>query len=92
MKVVATGTSALRNKKNAPQRIKVEKLLYSESDDRWTSMQKTTGFTTAVLAKLIADGRAGPGAFPPEIALDPKIVLEALKKDFNIYERTTPLK
>ena len=87
MKVVAISKSAI-----ADERIKIEKLLYSESDENWTSMQKTTGFTTAVLAKLIADGYASPGAYPPEIALDPKVVLKTLEKDFNIYERTTPLK
>src|SRR3989344_991975 len=87
MKVEAVGKSAIRN-----ERIKVEKLLYVESDENWNAMQKTTGFTTAVIAKLIAEGKALPGAMPPEIALDPSVVLDALRKDFKIYERATPLK
>ncbi|MDO8555117.1 MAG: saccharopine dehydrogenase C-terminal domain-containing protein [bacterium] len=87
MKIVAIGKSAFSD-----ERIMVEKLLCSYSDENWNSMQKTTGFTTAVLARLIAEGKASPGSTPPEIALDSSLVLNSLKKDFHIYERTTLLK
>ena len=89
MKVIANGISAIKNRRDKIMRIKIEKLLNVTSDKTWTSMQKTTGFTTAVLARLIAEGKAKLGAYPPEVALDPEIVLESLKKDFCIYERTT---
>lgn len=85
LKVVAIGKA-----KTTGKLTKVEYFLHVESDDIWNSMQKTTGFTTAVLAKLIAESKAATGAYPPEIALDPSIVLEALKNDFAIYSRKTP--
>ncbi len=86
LKVVAKGKS-----KTTGRPIMIEKFMNVESDENWTSMQKSTGFTTAVIAKLIAEGYASTGAYPPEIALNPKLVLDALKKDFSIYERQTPL-
>jgi len=86
MKVIARGESAVYG-----ERVEVEKLFCVQSDTHWNSMQKSTGFTTAVLAKLIAEGKAAPGALPPEMALDSSIVLEALKNDFTIRECTTPL-
>ena len=85
MKVVAIGKA-----KTTGKRTKIECFMRVESDATWNSMQKTTGFTTAILAKLIAEGKAASGAYPPEIALDPKLVLDAIKKDFSIYERRTP--
>lgn len=92
MKVVAEGKmhpDLEIDKKSG--RIRVEKLVRVNSDENWSSMQKSTGFTTAVLARLIADGKAKPGAYPPEIALDPATALDALKNDFYIYERTISL-
>jgi len=85
LKVVAVGKT-----KTTGKRTKIECLMNVESDENWTSMQKSTGFTTAVIAKLIAEGKAATGAYPPEIAISPKMVLDALKKDFSIYERKTP--
>ncbi len=86
LRVAATGKSKVTGRP-----IMIENFMNVESDENWTSMQKSTGFTTAVIAKLIAEGRAATGAYPPEIAIPPKLVLDALKKDFAIYERQTPL-
>ena len=86
LKVAAKGKSKITGRQ-----IMIEKIMNVESDENWTSMQKSTGFTTAVIAKLIAEGKASAGAYPPEIAIPPKLVLDALKKDFSIYERQTPL-
>ncbi len=86
LRVVAVGKAMATGK-----RTKIECFMNVESDENWTSMQKSTGFTTAVIAKLIAEGHASTGAYPPEIALPPKLILDALKKDFAIYERQTPL-
>lgn len=91
MKVVATGTSAVKNLKNKSVRIKIEKMFTINSNKNWTSMQIGTGFTTAILAKLIAEGKAKPGARPPEIALNSELVSGSLTDDFCIYERVTPL-
>jgi len=85
LRVVAIGKA-----KTTGKRTKIECFMYVESDNTWNSMQKSTGFTTAVLAKLIAEGKATVGAYPPEITMNPKLVLDALKKDFPIYERQTP--
>lgn len=79
--------------KNTEKKIKVTRTIYAESDNDFNSMQKSTGFTTAVIAKLIAEGHAKPGAHPPEIALDPKETVKALSKEIPvIQEFVTPLK
>lgn len=85
LKIVALGKA-----KSTGKRTKIEYFMCEKSDENWTSMQKATGFTTAVIAKLIASGEAATGAYPPEIALDPQTVIEALKKDSLIYWRKTP--
>lgn len=85
--IVAEGTHKYTDKK-----IKVERTLYIESDDDFNSMQKATGFTTAVIAKMIAENKAKTGAHPPEIALDTEDASERLSKEIPIIrERVTPL-
>lgn len=86
LRVVAIGKA-----ETTGRRTKIEYLMRVESDDTWNSMQQSTGFTTAVIAKLIAEGKASTGAYPPEIALNPQIVLTELRKDFSIYWRKTPI-
>ncbi len=66
--------------------VKLERALCVLSDENWTSMQKATGFSAAVMAKLVAKGVAAKGGFPPEIALRPELVLSELKNDFSISE------
>ncbi|MDP2669352.1 MAG: saccharopine dehydrogenase C-terminal domain-containing protein [bacterium] len=87
LRVTAIGKSA-----ETLRRTKIESLMHVRSDKNFNSMQKPTGFTAALMAKLIAEGKARRGAYPAGIALDPEDVLDAVKKDFYIYERTTPLK
>lgn len=72
--------------KNTDKKIKVARTLYVESDNDFNSMQKATGFTAAVIAKLIAEGRAKPGAHPPEIALDPEGTAKALTKEIPVIQ------
>ena len=86
MVVRAEGVQKITGKK-----IKIERMVKVESDENFNSMQTATGFTAAVIAKLIAEGHAKPGAHPPEMALDPNLALQALKKDFAINETQTPL-
>ncbi|KKT57040.1 MAG: hypothetical protein UW49_C0008G0002 [Candidatus Giovannonibacteria bacterium GW2011_GWB1_44_23] len=74
LRVVAIGKA-----KTTGKRTKIECFMYVESDNTWNSMQKSTGFTTAVLAKLIAEGKATVGAYPPEITMNPKLVLDFRK-------------
>ena len=71
---------------NTGKKIKALRTLYVESDNDFNSMQKATGFTTAVLAKMIAEGRAKPGAYPPEIALNPEEAVKALSKEIPVTQ------
>src|SRR3989344_2947053 len=87
LRVTAIGKSA-----ETSRRTKIEALMHVRSDKDFNSMQIPTGFTAALMAKLIAEGKARRGAYPAGIALAPEDVLDAVKKDFYIYERTTPLK
>ncbi|MBI2023052.1 hypothetical protein HYT01_00605 [Candidatus Giovannonibacteria bacterium] len=73
------------------KKIKVEARMVVRSDETWTSMQKCTGFSAAISAKLIAEGKASPGAYPPEMALDTSEAVLELTKEFGIYVNTTPL-
>jgi len=76
---------------NTGKKIKVFRTLYVESDNDFNSMQKTTGFTAAVIANMIVKGKAKPGANPPEIALNPEETIEALSGALPIIqEYTTP--
>ena len=85
MKAVVVG------KRGQGEKVEIEKEMMVRSDENWTSMQIATGFSAAIIAKLVADGKAKPGAHPPEIALDTNSAIEALKKDFRIFDKTTPL-
>ncbi len=78
--------------KNGGEKIKAERTIYVESDQDWNSMQKTTGFAAADIAILIAEGKAKPGAYPPERALDAEAALNKINKDLPvIQEYITPL-
>ncbi|MBI4158242.1 MAG: saccharopine dehydrogenase NADP-binding domain-containing protein [Candidatus Yanofskybacteria bacterium] len=45
-----------------------------------TAMQRTTGFTTAVIAEMIAEGKTKPGVCTPENAFDDSGVNEILER------------
>lgn len=77
--------------KNTEKKIIAERTFYIESDDDFNSMQKATGFTTAVIAKMIAAGRAKPGAHPPETALDPEATAKVLAEEIPIIQEFVTL-
>lgn len=55
--------------------------LYDEEKDGFTSMSRTTGFTTAVITRLVAQKEVGYGVTPPET-----IGKDSSKHDFIIDE------
>ncbi|MFP4142674.1 MAG: saccharopine dehydrogenase family protein [Thermoplasmata archaeon] len=61
--------------------------LYDEEKDDFTSMARTTGFTTAIVAKLLAEGEFGSGVIPPE-CLDREtcetVLSEVKERDISI--------
>ena len=56
--------------------------LYDDSTGL-TAMQRTTGFTTAVMAEMIAEGKAKPGVNTPENAFDIFGINEIIKRLSN---------
>jgi len=51
-------------------------------DDTFSAMQRTTGFSTAIMAKMVLDGETERGAYPPELAIDSeKFMREAEKRN-----------
>jgi len=51
-------------------------------DGIFSAMQRTTGFSTAIMAKMVLDGETDAGAFPPELAIDSeKFMKEAEKRN-----------
>ena len=51
-------------------------------DGAFSAMQRTTGFSTAIMAKMVLDGYAEKGVYPPELAIDSeKFMREAEKRN-----------
>jgi len=54
-------------------------------DENFTAMERTTGFSAAIVAIMQARGETPKGALPPELSVNPEKFLEELKKrGFNI--------
>ena len=49
-------------------------------DRKFSAMQRTTAFPTAIIAKMILDGEIEKGAHPPELAVNFEKFMEELKK------------
>jgi len=49
-------------------------------DGTFSAMARTTGFSTAIIAKMIADGKIKEGAYPPELAVNFDEFMKELKK------------
>ncbi len=56
-------------------------------DDKFSAMQRTTGFPTAIIAKMILDGMTKEGAYPPEIAIDAEKFMKELKKRNIVWKK-----
>lgn len=65
------------------------KIIWREYEDEnnraFTAMQKTTGFSAAIVAIMQAKGKVPKGALSPEIAVSPQMFLKELeKRGFNL--------
>ncbi|MCD6448193.1 MAG: saccharopine dehydrogenase NADP-binding domain-containing protein [Thermoplasmata archaeon] len=49
-------------------------------DGVFSAMQRTTGFSTAIIARMVADGETRAGAYPPELAVDGEKFMEEARK------------
>ncbi len=49
-------------------------------DEKFSAMQRTTGFPTAVIAKFIIDGDIKEGAYPPELAINEEKFFKEIEK------------
>jgi lysine 6-dehydrogenase len=66
-------------------RLKINWMDYYEEKTGFTAMERTTGFSAAIVAIMQAKGEVPKGALPPERAVNPESFLEELKKrGFNI--------
>ena len=55
----------------------------------WTAMQRTTGFSTAIVAQMVSQGRVPSGCFGCESAVDPhEFFKEAEKRGFELKRWT----
>lgn len=63
------------------ERKEISYRLYDEEKDGFTSMSRTTGFTTAVITRLVADEKVEYGVVPLEI-----LGKDRSKHDFIIEE------
>jgi len=59
---------------------KMELIDYYDDKSGFSAMARTTGFSTAIIAKMVLDGEVKEGAFPPEIAVDFQKFIAELKR------------
>lgn len=67
---------------------KMELIDYYDEKNGFSAMARTTGFPTAIIAKMILDGEIKEGAFPPEISVDFQKFIEELKKRGIVWRKT----
>ncbi|HID16003.1 MAG TPA: saccharopine dehydrogenase [Candidatus Atribacteria bacterium] len=70
---------------------------YYDSEEKITSMGRTSGFPCAIMARMIVKGEVkGPGVIPPEIALTPskfeEFTRELAKRNIVVSETITTIK
>ncbi|KAA0004017.1 MAG: hypothetical protein FE044_00795 [Thermoplasmata archaeon] len=58
----------------------MEAFLIDYHDGIFSAMQRTTAFPTAIIAKMVADGKIEKGAYPPEIAINFDEFINELRK------------
>lgn len=81
-RVLATGRTGGR-----PARTIVDLRAHADADLGFTAMEETTGWHAAIVCHLMAAGRIPPGATPVELAVDPKVMLDELRRrGFDITE------
>ncbi len=57
-----------------------EEMQMIDYHNNFSAMARTTGFSTAIIAKMILDGEIKEGAHPPEIAVDAEKFMKELEK------------
>jgi len=63
-----------------PVRIQIDIFDKQDPETEFTSMERLTGFSAAIVTREVAEGRVGPGAVRYENAMTGKAFLEELKK------------
>lgn len=58
----------------------IEMIDYWDDESGFSAMARTTGFPTAIIAKMILDGYVPPGAYPPETVVDYSLFIKEIKK------------
>ncbi len=66
--------------KDGGERITIDVLDHFDERTGFTAMERTTAFSAAAVAHLIATGGVEPGPRPAELAVDPKAYIAALRK------------
>jgi lysine 6-dehydrogenase len=74
-RVIVKGTSGGR-----PSTAVVDLRAFRDDELGFSAMEQTTGWHAAIVAHLMASGRAAPGARPPEEAVDSAVVVEELRR------------
>lgn len=65
----------------------MELIDYYDEKGGFSGMARTTGFSTAIIAKMVLDGEIREGAFPPEVAVDFQKFINELKKRRIVWRR-----
>jgi len=61
-----------------------------DEETGFTAMERTTGFHAAIVARMLAAGMIESGVHPPELAVEPQVMLEELwVRGFEITESIT---
>jgi lysine 6-dehydrogenase len=73
-KVVARG-----RRRGRPSQVTVDLRVYPDNDLGFTAMEQATGWHAAIVCHLMASGGISPGATPVELAVEPSVMVEALR-------------
>ncbi|MDH4215247.1 MAG: saccharopine dehydrogenase NADP-binding domain-containing protein [Candidatus Thorarchaeota archaeon] len=74
--------------KGRPAEAQVDVMDFYDEETGFTSMERTTGWSAAIVALMMADGRAKKGAVPLELAISsPEFVQELRRRGINVKEQ-----
>jgi lysine 6-dehydrogenase len=82
-RVVAKGSSGGRDAEAT-----IDLRVHPDEELGFTAMERATGWHAAIVCHLMASGRVPPGVTPVELAVDPKLVVEELRRrGFELTEK-----
>jgi lysine 6-dehydrogenase len=74
----------------APARITVDLFVHPDPDLGFTAMERATGWHAAIVCHLMASGGIAPGATPVELAVDPALMMDAVRaRGFEVSSRSS---